>query len=56
MSDNLQVMLLAMLGSEDLAQKWWGSPNKAFDDLRPYDVYYTDPEKVYNYVLGHYQK
>jgi len=56
MSDNLSVMLLAMLGSEDLSQKWWGSPNKAFDDLRPYDMYAIDPQRVYNYVFSYLQK
>ena len=56
MSDNLKVMLLAMLGSEELCQKWWNGLNLAFDSQCPNEVYTTDPEKVYTYVLSFLQR
>ena len=40
----LDAMLLSMLGSTDLVKGWWISPNKAFDDRFPKDVYYQDPQ------------
>ena len=40
----LDQMLFAMIGSEELVHKWWVSPNKAFDDRFPKDVYYQDPQ------------
>ena len=40
----LDAMLFAMIGSDELVHKWWVSPNKAFDDRFPKDVYYQDPQ------------
>jgi hypothetical protein len=40
----LDAILYLLLGSTDLVQKWWISPNKAFDDRMPKDVYYQDPQ------------
>ena len=40
----LDAMLLSMLGSTDLVKGWWISPNNAFDDRHPKDVYYQDPQ------------
>lgn len=40
----LDQMLFAMIGSDELVHKWWVSPNKAFDDRFPKDVYYQDPQ------------
>ncbi len=48
-------LLLALVGSEDLVNKWWLSPNKAFDMQQPADVYEQDPKKVINYILSQYQ-
>lgn len=38
----LDAMLFAMLGSDELVHKWWASPNSAFDDMFPKDVYYQN--------------
>jgi uncharacterized protein (DUF2384 family) len=40
----LDLMLFVLLGSEELAHNWWISPNTAFDDRFPKDVYYQDPQ------------
>jgi hypothetical protein len=40
----LDAILYLLLGSTDLVHKWWISPNKAFDDMMPKDVYYQDPQ------------
>ena len=47
-----QVLLTAMLGSK-LVDAWWNSPNKAFDEQTPYNVWQNDYAKVYNYLM-HY--
>jgi hypothetical protein len=45
-------MLEAIVG-KDLVQKWWESPNKAFDDLTPCKQWEKDPLVVYKYLLSH---
>ena len=40
----LDAILYLLLGSTDLVHKWWHSPNTAFDDRFPKDVYYQDPQ------------
>lgn len=49
-------MLLAMLGSEELVQRWWNSQNFHFNLEKPYIVWEVDPMSVYKYVLDHVQK
>lgn len=46
------IMLGAMLGSAELVNKWWESPNKAFNKLCPKDV---DIEDVYKYLLDFFK-
>jgi len=44
-----------MIGSPQLVDGWWDSPNKAFDLKTPDEVYQTGAEgrkRVYEYVLG----
>jgi len=43
-------MLMGMLGSDALIERWWNSPNKAFDDKCPVDV---DQDKVVHYLMFH---
>ena len=43
-------MLLGMLGSDQLVEQWWLSPNKAFDNKRPVDV---DQDEVRKYLMFH---
>ena len=60
--NRLDLLLYLLLGSTDLVQKWWVSPNKAFDDRMPKDVYYQDPngrkeisDYISAYSSGEYQ-
>lgn len=46
---NCHRLLGAMVG--DLASEWWSSPNVAFDMQTPQDVWQTDAERVYNYLI-----
>lgn len=51
--NRLDLLLFLLLGSTDLVQQWWVSPNKAFDDRMPKDVYYQDPngrQEVSDYI------
>ena len=48
--------LKAMLGSDDLVNKWWHSPNKAFSNKKPNEVWEYDPKAVASYVIGHLQR
>lgn len=42
-------LLFAMLGSRELVEKWWHSPNKGFDNAHPADV---DPKRVQEYLIS----
>lgn len=46
-------LLASMLGSWELAEQWWNSPNKAFNGEHPIDVFETDKRKVVNYLFHH---
>jgi hypothetical protein len=52
----LNIMLFAMLGSDDLVNKWWESPNLAFENKTPDQVYEEDEQQVIDYVLSYLQK
>jgi uncharacterized protein (DUF2384 family) len=46
-------ILLSLLGSQELVQKWWSSPNKAFDNEIPDDLYHSDMHNVVvKYILA----
>ena len=45
-------ILYALLGSNELVQKWWSSPNRAFDDITPYEMLNRDKDRVKNYLLA----
>lgn len=46
-------MLLALLGSEELCEVWWNSPNKAFEGYKPRE---WNQEEVWSYLMGHMQR
>lgn len=52
MRNRCEVMILSMVG-KDYTNVWWNSPNKAFQGKTPNEVFETDPERVYDYVIGH---
>jgi hypothetical protein len=41
-----------MLGKDNI-EKWWQSPNRAFDMKTAQEQFDIDPEVVYNYLMGH---
>lgn len=46
----------ALVGSHELALKWWSSANKAFDMKTPAQMYLEDPKRLASYImqaLGH---
>jgi len=53
MKEQVDEMLLALLGSELLVQRWWDSQNWHFKLEKPYIVWESDPKAVWNYVVSH---
>ena len=53
---NMFLALKAMLGSEQLVEQWWDTPNLAFDRQTPGKVFEKDSYLVIQYVLGYLQK
>ena len=49
-SPSANSMLMGLLGSDALVEKWWNSPNKQFDNKCPVDV---DHEEVVKYLMWH---
>lgn len=47
---NCDMILTALLG-ESLVKAWWNSRNLSFDMLTPEEVWSTDSDKVYKYLL-----
>lgn len=48
-------LVIAMIGRL-AADSWWKSKNKAFDMQTPEEVWKTEPEKVYNYLMDYASK
>ena len=51
-TDKYDRILYALLGSQELVQKWWVSPNKAFDEMTPIEMWDRDRDRVKNYLLA----
>ena len=51
-TDKYNRILHALLGSNELVQKWWSSPNRAFDDVTPSEMWDRDKDRVKNYLLA----
>lgn len=49
----IDLLLLSVLGSKDLVNKWWQSPNKAFNNKTPEQQYQEDQEEVITYITSH---
>ncbi len=52
----LNVCLFAMLGSDELVDKWWVSPNLAFENKTPAEIFEVNQKNVIDYVLSYIQK
>ncbi len=50
--DKYNRILYALLGSNELVQKWWASPNKAFDEMTPIEMLNRDEARVKKYLLA----
>ena len=50
--DKYNRILYALLGSEELVQKWWASPNRAFGDISPIEMWDRDKDRVKKYLLA----
>ena len=53
LEEKANMILRALLGTDEAIQQWWGSKNRAFDGEIPDDLWHTDQGKlqVYNYLL-----
>lgn len=53
MAYNANQILKALLGDDELVSRWWISPNRAFDEQTPEDLWNTSKgrNKVYSYLL-----
>lgn len=51
-TDKYNRILHALLGSDELVQKWWESPNRAFGDVTPIEMWDRDKDRVKNYLLA----
>ena len=47
----LSRLIKPLVGSDDLVDTWFNSPNKAFDNRCPVDV---DYKSVFKYIIGMY--
>ncbi len=54
--DELNKVLLDMVGNHALVALWWNTQNKAFHYATPKEIYEETPEQVINYVMEHYQR
>lgn len=45
-----EALVIAMVGAE-LAPRWWTSPNRAFCDDTPEQIYSVAPRAVYAYLM-----
>jgi len=55
--EKANMILKALLGSDELVQRWWNSPNRAFDGETPDDLWHTSSgrNRVYNYLLDQFE-
>lgn len=44
-------LLQAMLGRQDLVDRWWTGSNKGFNGETPEKVFDRDPDQVYSYLI-----
>jgi hypothetical protein len=51
-TDKYDRILYSLLGSQELVKQWWVSPNKAFDEMTPYEMLDRDKDRVKNYLLA----
>ena len=53
-NNRLNRLLISLLGKEELVDKWWDSPNLAFESKTPKEMFALQPQRVINYILGQF--
>ena len=53
-NSRLNRLLLVLVGTEELVDLWWESPNKAFDGNTPKEMLAKQPETVVQYIVGQF--
>ena len=51
-AEKYNVILYSLLGSDELVRKWWASPNRAFGDISPIEMWDRDKDRVKKYLLS----
>lgn len=54
--NDLDEVLLNILGSKDLVDEWWRTPNKDFELKTPLEIWGLQPEKVARHVMNTYYR
>lgn len=49
--EKLDIILMSLLGRENLVKAWWDSPNRAFNFAKPAEIYALNPEEVSAYLV-----
>ncbi len=49
--ERLNYLLLCAMGNKELVDRWWQSPNLAFDSNTPEKIYTDDPKRVEDYIV-----
>jgi hypothetical protein len=52
--ERLDRLLLALVGTKELVERWWKSPNRAFYNQPPEVVFEESPCLVINYILNQF--
>ena len=50
---DLLIMIYSLVGSSELAKKWWTGNNLAFEGLTPQEMYAQNPQRVRGYLEWH---
>lgn len=43
--------LFALVGSDQLVEQWWSTPNRNWQGKEPQNIWDDDPEEVIRYVM-----
>lgn len=53
--ERMNRLLMPLLGNMRLVNLWWDSPNHAFGELTPADVWEIDRKRVFEYIRKQYR-
>jgi hypothetical protein len=49
--EELNQHLFALVGSDQLVQQWWVTPNRAWQGREPQEIWDHNPDEVVTYVM-----